>query len=592
MNIRSYANGVPIILPDGTEFPFWQDETEYRRMYYVDQQHPGASDGNSGTEEAPFLTIQRAAEVVEPAEKVLIKSGIYREWVQPRRSGNGADEMISFEAAPGAEAIIRGSQVLSARWTNSDVARSVSVWAVDLPEEFFEGDHPFAVVNTTEEDFEIMRWARGERGRIPHILPRAMVFQNGRRLIQLGSCDELPRVAGAFWIDVAHHKLHLNPFDRTNPNKVVMEVTTRQYLFNPQVKGLGYIRIKGLTFEHAGNGFIRSGNGAVTTWGGNHWIIEDNTVRQINAVAIEIGAFTDERSESGDREVLEKRTGGHLVRGNHVSDCGTGGIQGTVVSRSLVTNNHIHDCGWQEVQSYLETGGIKILLTLDSVVQCNYIHHCHAAPGIWIDCANRNSRVCRNLLHDIAAANGAIFFEASNAPNQIDHNIIYNVEGGSGIYQRDCNQLLIAHNLIQNCSAAGVRMRKTQHRDRVGVCKNNRVVNNIIASCPVAFDYEIMENISNYNLLSNIGEDFSLGEWQATGLDIDSRMAELNLVMDPRDQCLTWSSQADAVLRVRRDEYQSLDYFGRSYPGVEIPVGPFTEGWSSVCRRLRLTPNS
>ena len=110
-----------------------------------------------------------------------------------------------------------------------------------------------------------------------------------------------------------------------------MEATTQQYLFNPQVKGLGYVRIKGLTFEHAGNGFIRSGNGAVTTWGGHHWIIEDNTVRQINAVAIEIGAFTDERSESRDREVLEKWTGGHLVQGNHVSDCGTGGIQGTVV---------------------------------------------------------------------------------------------------------------------------------------------------------------------------------------------------------------------------------------------------------------------
>jgi hypothetical protein len=102
-----------------------------------------------------------------------------------------------------------------------------------------------------------------------------------------------------------------------------------------------------------------------------------------------------------------------------------------------------------------------------------------------------------------------------------------------------------------------------------------------------------MENISDYNLLSNIGEDFSLGEWQTTGLDTDSRMAELDLAIDPTNQCLTWSSQADAVLRVRRDdEYQNLDYFGRSYPGVEIPVGPFTEGWSSVCRRLRLIPNS
>jgi len=111
---RSSGHGPPVCLPDGTAFQIWQDVTDYRKAYYVDQQHPVAADGNPGTEDAPFLTIQRAAEVVEPAEKVLVKSGIYREWVRPRRGGTGPDGMISFEAAPGAEAIIRGSQVLSA----------------------------------------------------------------------------------------------------------------------------------------------------------------------------------------------------------------------------------------------------------------------------------------------------------------------------------------------------------------------------------------------------------------------------------------------------------------------------------------------
>ena len=587
---RPSGQDPPACLPDGTAFQIWQDVTVYRKIYYVDQQHPAAADENPGTEDAPFLTIQGAAEVVEPSEKVLIKSGIYREWVRPRRGGKGPDAMISFEAAPGAEAIIRGSQVLRAIWTNSDSARSVSVWMADLPEEFFEGDHPFAVVNTTEEDFAIMRWARGERGKIPHTLPRAIVFQNGRRLTQLGTCDDLSRVAGAFWIDVENHRLHVNPFGRENPNTEQVEVTTQQYLFNPLVEGLGYIRIKGLTFEHAGNGFIRSGNGAVATWGGNHWIIEDNTVRHINAVAIEIGALTDEGADSGDRDELERTTGDHLVRGNHVYDCGTGGIQGTAVSRSLVANNHIHDCGWQEVQNYLETGGIKILLTLDTVVQCNHIHHCYAAPGIWIDCGNRNTRVCRNLLHDIAAANGAIFFEASNVLNLIDHNIIYDVEG-SGIYQRDCDELLIAHNLMHKCSFAGVRMRKTQHRDRIGICKHNSVINNIVAQCPVAFDYEDMENVSDYNILSDMGGDFDLEDWQATGLDTHSRMAELDIAINPKDQSLAWSAPTDAALTVPCDELLNLDYFGRPYLGSDVPVGPFTEGWSQVCRRLRLIPN-
>ncbi len=587
MNTRSSAQESPIILPDGARFPIWQDETDYRKVYYVDQQHPGAADDNPGTEEAPFLTIQAAAEVVEPAEKVLIKSGIYRELVQPRRGGNGADEMISYEAAPGADAIIRGSEVLSATWTHSD--RWVSVWTADLPEAFFEGDHPFAVINTTDEDFELMRWARGDKGTVPHSLPRAMVFQDGRRLTQLGTCDDVPRVTGAFWIDTEHHALYVKPFDRTDPNACEMEATTRQFLLNPLVTKLGYIRIKGLTFEHAGNGFIRSGNGAVTTCGGHHWIIEDNTVRHINAVAIEMGGYSDEGTERENENELKETTGDHLVRRNHVYDCGTGGIQGTVVIRGLVADNHIHDIGWQEVQSYQETAGIKILLLLDTVVQCNHIHDCHGAPGIWIDAGNRNSRVCRNLLHDIAAANGAIFFEKSNALNLIDHNVIYNVEQGNGVYQRDCDGLLIAHNFVRNCENAGVCIRKTQSRNR-GDCKNNRIINNVIAECGVAFEFDVMDNVSDCNILSRMGDDFDLNDWQQSGLDEHSTTVELDLAIDPGEPSLVWSSKT-ALPMVIRDELMCLDYFGRPYPGDDdITVGPFIEGWSPVCRRLRLAP--
>ena len=119
MSTSSSAQDPPIALPDGTWLQIWQDEADYRKVHYVDQQHPGATDDNPGTEEAPFLTVQAAAEVVGPAEKVLIKSGIYRELIQPRRGGTGPDGMISFEAAPGADAIIRGSRVLSATWTHT-----------------------------------------------------------------------------------------------------------------------------------------------------------------------------------------------------------------------------------------------------------------------------------------------------------------------------------------------------------------------------------------------------------------------------------------------------------------------------------------
>ena len=87
-------------LPDGREFDLWKDETNYENDLYVDQQHATAADTNPGTEDAPFKTIQRAAEIVTPRQRVLIKSGIYRECVSPHRGGTGPDGMVCFAAAP------------------------------------------------------------------------------------------------------------------------------------------------------------------------------------------------------------------------------------------------------------------------------------------------------------------------------------------------------------------------------------------------------------------------------------------------------------------------------------------------------------
>jgi hypothetical protein len=575
-------------LPDGREFALWRDTTTYKNVLFVDQQHVGAADTNSGTEHAPFKTVQRAAEVVTPGTRVLIKSGIYRECVSPHRGGSSQDTMISFEAAPGAHVVIRGSEILDGPWQLTGPGKvSVNVWMTDLPEELFVGEHPFALENTTDEEFDIMRWAKHVRGKVPHTLRRAIVLQNGRRLTHLASFEDVSRVPGSFWIDADNRRLHLNPLGRCHPDTVTFEATVRQYLFNPLQTDLGFIKIKGLIFEHAGNGFVRSGNGAVNTWSGHHWIIENNTVRHINAVGIEIGAWIDEGIERAPREELEERTGDHVVCGNHVHDCGTGGIQGTVVARGLILNNLIHDCGWQEAEPYWEVAGIKILYTVDTLVQSNHLHDCYAGSAIWIDFMNRNTRVCRNLIHDVSAFTGAIFFEASDAVNMVDHNVVYRVRG-SGLYQHDCDHLVIAHNLVADCSLAGIRMLKNKDRDRVGFCRNNRVVNNVVARCEVPLEYFDVENHSDQNVFTGIGEEFDLASWQQAGLDARSVILQLEITLD--DDGMSWRGTEFGTVPI--DEVLNCDYFGRRLEGCEMPVGPFLEGWSTVPRHLSLTDRS
>ncbi len=128
-----------VILPDGTFFQFWDDQTVYRKVYHVAGRNPQASDANPGTEEKPLKTIGRAAEVVQPGEKVVVHEGVYRECVSPRRGGNGPASMIAYEVAKGEKATVSGAVEWkplcrpSAGWGRAKGAKTI--WMADLPAE-------------------------------------------------------------------------------------------------------------------------------------------------------------------------------------------------------------------------------------------------------------------------------------------------------------------------------------------------------------------------------------------------------------------------------------------------------------------------
>ena len=63
------------------------------------------ADGSAGR---PFRTINRAAELAQPGDTVLVHAGEYREWVRPRRGGLSAARRITYQAAPGEHVVIKG----------------------------------------------------------------------------------------------------------------------------------------------------------------------------------------------------------------------------------------------------------------------------------------------------------------------------------------------------------------------------------------------------------------------------------------------------------------------------------------------------
>ena len=77
----------------------------------------------------------------------------------------------------------------------------------------------------------------------------------------------------------------------------------------------------------------------------------------------------------------------------------------------------------------------------------------------YMDWDNRNSRCTGNAIVGTRTMHGGIFIEASFEPNLIDGNVVWGTRG-NGIYQHDCDELVIAHNLVANSSNAGVRMQE------------------------------------------------------------------------------------------------------------------------------------
>ncbi len=107
----------------GLEPPRLSDKT-----YYVS---PTGSDDHAGTKEAPFRTIQRAANVMHPGDTCVIRAGVYRETVRPVRSGF-ENAPLTFRSHPGEVAVISGTEPITG-WKASDDPTLPNVFQAPVP---------------------------------------------------------------------------------------------------------------------------------------------------------------------------------------------------------------------------------------------------------------------------------------------------------------------------------------------------------------------------------------------------------------------------------------------------------------------------
>src|SRR5438045_4088144 len=68
------------------------------------------NDGGAGSAAAPFRTIQKAADVMQPGDTCTVHAGRYREWVKPPRGGTSESARIVYRAATGEAVYLSGAE--------------------------------------------------------------------------------------------------------------------------------------------------------------------------------------------------------------------------------------------------------------------------------------------------------------------------------------------------------------------------------------------------------------------------------------------------------------------------------------------------
>jgi hypothetical protein len=384
---------------------------------------------NPGTASAPLRTIQRAAELAQPGDVVMVHEGVYRERVNPPRGGTSEKKRIVYQAAPGEKVEIKGSEIVT-NWTKVQD----DVWTVTLPNSLFGGFNPYS---------DLIRgdWFN-PKGREHHT---GAVYLNGEWLTEAATLDDVLKPIGKtpLWFGkVEGDRTTLwAQFQGINPNEQLTEINVRRTVFYPDQPGRNFITVCGFILRHGATPWApptAEQVGLIGTHWSKGWIIENNVVSHSVCAGISLGKHGDEFDNTsadtaeGYVKTIERahahpiawtreNIGHHLVRSNHVSHCEQAGIVGSLgATFSVISDNVVHDIHVRRLFGGAEQAGIKIHAAIDTEISRNHIHR--TSRGLWLDWMAQGARVSRNLLHDNLDED--LFVEVNHGPFLVDNNLL------------------------------------------------------------------------------------------------------------------------------------------------------------------------
>ena len=400
------------------------------------------SDSGVGSRSVPFKTIMQAVKVAFPGDTITVHAGIYREWINPLRGGESDSKRIVYRAAPGEKVEIKGSEIVKG-W----VKEKEGVWKVVIPNSFFGSYNPYRDSINGDWFYRM--------GRIHHT---GEVFLNGRsfyeketkgKVIKANlSKEKNPHDSTYTWYceNNADNTTIWANFQQFNPNRELVEISTRRTCIYPEKPGINYITISGFHISQAATQWAAPTAeqvGMVATHWNKGWIIENNVISDSKCNGITLGkergtghnvwtADAGNVNNDGNIHYIEvtfrvlrngwnkENIGSHIVRNNEIFKCEQTGICGSMgAAFSTIENNHIYNIWTKRQFNGAEIAGIKFHAAIDAILNKNRIHNC--GRGLWLDWMSQGVRVSGNLFYGNDLED--LFMEVNHGPLLVDNNI-------------------------------------------------------------------------------------------------------------------------------------------------------------------------
>ncbi len=394
----------------------------------------------NGTEDKPFRSISKAAQIALPGDTVKIHAGVYREWVSPANGGT-EDHRIVYEAAGDGEVVISGAEIVT-DWTEEEPG----VWRTSVPNTLFTYRNPFDTPVYGDWLFADLP--------VTHL---GQVYLNGKSLYERSTLEEVkaptpwseakyPEDSLLAWcckVDDTCTTIWAN-FGKADPRKECVEINVRPFCFWPEKTGRNYITVRGLTLRQASPQWAPPTalqEGLIGPHWSKGWIIENNKITESTCCGISLGKeistgqneWSDLKFKFGtqrEQEVIfralhcahwdKEHIGSHTVRYNEISECEQCGIVGHLGAVfSEIYGNRIHHIHHKNTYHGAEVSGIKLHASLDVNIHHNVFYSCYRA--VWFDWQAQGTHLHHNLCLDSRSED--LFVEVCHGPYTVDHNL-------------------------------------------------------------------------------------------------------------------------------------------------------------------------